>query len=110
MLAPETHLHLLQTLLACVGQWRSAVDYTHELEDRLAVVLQRWQNMALGAAFSAFKANADKQRLRKLVSLLSCILVTPPSTAELAMAVSQAPQAVAGGTACCLCYWQQFTS
>ena len=57
----------LQTLVACFNQWRSAVEYTHELEDKLAGVVLQWQNAALAAAFAAFRANTEKRRLKKRV-------------------------------------------
>ena len=56
----------LQTLVACFKQWRSAAVYTHELEKKLVL---KWQSAALAAAFAAFRANTEKQRLKKRVGI-----------------------------------------
>ena len=66
----------LQTLVACFKQWRSAAVYTHQLEKKLVL---KWQSAALAAAFAAFRANTEKQQLKKRVGMFRLDLAGPLS-------------------------------
>lgn len=57
----------MQSLAEAFYEWHEAVQHQQDLQDRLAVCLQRWRLQDLATAFDAFHENAVKQRKAKTV-------------------------------------------